>query len=136
VNSAIQVERDAEGIEKALVDLFEESFQRSAIAESMSQADAETREHMLESESVRRLSPGYYDRASYLLDLGASLEAGVTYSAAELTRSDVIGLAALKRAKGCFEREHPQCGACGARQDTRFAPACKGCGAEFQRGSR
>ena len=132
--ASIQVERDTEGLHEALVALFEEAFQRSAIDEAVRLADAETRRRMLDDLDIRKLSPGYYIRASYILDLGRSLEAGVHYSAATLTRDDVQGLFALARARAKFEREHPSCGGCGARQDNRFASKCKGCGVDFLRG--
>jgi hypothetical protein len=130
----IHVERDLEGVQEAIVALFEESFQRSSIKDAMTHADADTRERMLAELTERQLSPGYYTRASYLLDLGSAIESGVPYSAMELTRDDVRGLAAVARARNAFYQEHPSCSACGERQDNRFAPACRKCGAKFGRG--
>ncbi len=133
--SVIQVERDQEGVQQALRAVFEESFQRNAISESMRSADAETREAMLADLDLRALSPGYYARASYLLDLANAIQAGIHYSASQLTRDDVRGLLAVSRAKAEFEHDHPACSACGRRQDGRFAMKCPGCGAEFNRGN-
>lgn len=130
----IQVERDHEGLHTALVGLFEEAFQKSAIEEASRMADKEQRRRMLDELPARELSPGYYTRATYILDLGRALETGVSYSADLLTREDVRGLQMLARAKAEFEREHPACGACGARQDNRFSLQCRGCGAKFHRG--
>ena len=132
--SVIQVERDMEGLQEAIRALFEESFQLSAIGVAVRSADKETRQRALADMDQRKLSPGYYTRATYLLDLGSALEAGVSYGADQLTRSDVLGLQALNRAKNEFYNDHPACSACGVRKDNRFASQCKGCHAQFGRG--
>jgi NADH pyrophosphatase NudC (nudix superfamily) len=134
MTSIIQVERDHEGLHTALVGLFEEAFQKSAIEEASRAADKEQRKRMLDEIPARSLSPGYYARATYILDLGRAIETGVTYSAETLAREDVRGLQALARAKAEFEREHPACSGCGTRQDNRFAMKCRGCGVKFTRG--
>lgn len=135
MSTVIQVERDTEGLHQALVALFEEAFHRNAIDQAARMADREERQRMLDEIAERTLSPGYYARADYILDLGRSLEMGISYTATMLTREDVQGLQALSRAKAEFEREHPACGNCGVRQDNRFMPKCKGCGVVFLRGA-
>lgn len=127
----IRVESDAEGLQLALRELFEESYLREAIAGLMDEADEETRARALDDLPERTLSPGYYGRASYLLDLGGAIECGAGYSANTLTRSDVTGLQALKRARGEYEHDHPPCGRCGTRQDNRWATQCRSCGVKF-----
>lgn len=127
----IRVERDIDGVRTALIALFEESFQRAAIDDAVRTADKETREQMLEEMPERELSPGYYAQAHYLLDLANAIEAGVSYGAGSLTRTDVLGLMAVSRARAEFESNHPKCNNCGARQDSKFAPACKKCHTKF-----
>jgi len=129
MQAAIQVERDAAGIGTAVRELFEESFFEEAVRTSLEKVgdDELRREEILNDAPRRTLSPGYYDRAGYALDLGAAIEAGAQYPATMLMRSDVIGLQAVRRAKAEFERDHPGCPRCGVRQDNRFLQTCKKC---------
>jgi hypothetical protein len=114
----------------ALRELFEEAFCREAISSVMKKADEDTRERALEDMPERTLSPGYYTRAEYLLDLGSAIECGISYGANILGREDIQGLQALRRAKHEFERDHPAC-ACGTRQHNRYILECRSCGAKF-----
>ena len=129
----VHVERDAEGLKIALREIFEEAFLREASG-GMDGATASTMARIAEEMPQRSLSPGYYTRAEYLLDLATAIECGVGYSAEVLGRDDALGLQALKRARNEFERDHPAC-SCGARQHSRFISQCRRCGAKFQ-GSR
>jgi hypothetical protein len=97
----------------------------------MMHADEASRARALDDLPERTISPGYYDRASYLLDLGAAIECGAMYSANALSREDVRGLQSLKRARSEFEHDHPACGSCGARQDNRWIVECRKCNAKF-----
>ncbi|MFC6645445.1 hypothetical protein ACFQBQ_07570 [Granulicella cerasi] len=123
----IQVERDIEGVRLACLALFEESFQRQAIAQAMRTADRETRERAIESIDGRQMSPGYYGWAAHLLDISTSMELGITFTSHDLTRAEVLGLQAVRSARAEFDHEHPFCPACGVRQDSRLAPSCKAC---------
>lgn len=127
----IQTERDIDGLQAALRELFEESYLREAIAGVMSDADEDSKNRALDDLPVRSLSPGYYDRAVYLLDLATAIELGVGYSAAALPRHDVRGLQAVKRARNEYENDHPSCGRCATRQDNRWASQCRSCGVKF-----
>lgn len=127
----ISVERDAEGQILALRELFEESYLAEVTGGFAQKLDDETRERMLDDMPQRTLSPGYYSRAAYLLDLASAIERGATYPAGLLARSDVEGLEALKRAKGEFESDHPACGSCGWRQESRWAIQCGRCKTKF-----
>lgn len=126
----VHVERDAEGLQKALRELFEEAFWREALESTLKNAAEETRDRAYEDLPQRTLSPGYYSRAEYLLDLASAIECGAAYSAEVLGRDDVTGLQALQRAKAEFERDHPAC-SCGARQHNRWAHECRSCRAKF-----
>lgn len=132
MSRGVHVERDPEGLQLALRELFEEAFCREAIGPVMEKADEETRDRAMDDMPMRSLSPGYYSRAEYLLDLGSAIEAGAGYSAEVLGREDVTGLQALKRARQEFERDHPAC-ACGTRQHNRFILECRSCHAKFAR---
>lgn len=116
----------------ALRELFEEAFCREVTEPMRQKADDETRERMNDDMPQRTLSPGYYSRAEYILELSSSIEAGVGYSSDALARVDVDGLKALKRARLDFERDHPAC-ACGTRQHNRFILECHSCHAKFAR---
>jgi NADH pyrophosphatase NudC (nudix superfamily) len=106
---SIIVSRDVEGLQTAAIDLMTES--------------------LMQSSEDRKLSPGYYKRVEYLLWLETNIEAGGRF---ELTADELEGIAALARAKAEFSSEHPACGACGARQYSRFARRCRSCNVEFQ----
>lgn len=128
---ALQVERDAEGLHQALRTLFEEAYVREQIGDVPDDAGDVTLDRMYEDLPLRELSPGYYSRAEYLLDLGAAIELGAQYPAAFLARADVTGLQQLRRAKAEFERDHPPCPQCGTRQPNRHMLKCAGCGVKF-----
>ena len=132
MQQSVNVERDPEGLQVALRELFEEAFCREVTDSVMKKADEETRQRALDDMPERTLSPGYYTRAEYILELGSSIEAGVGYSAELLDRADVAGLKALKLAKNEFERDHPAC-SCGTRQHNRFILECRSCHAKFIR---
>jgi hypothetical protein len=126
----VHVERDPEGLQLALRELFEEAFCRETISSMMKKADEDTRNRAMEDMPQRTLSPGYYSRAEYLLDLASSIECGAAYTAEVIGREDVLGLQSLKRAKHEFERDHPAC-ACGTRQHNRWIRECRSCHAKF-----
>lgn len=131
--ASLAIERDAEGLQLALRELFEESFFDEAIKSLLAKLEdnPEERDRVFRDRPERNLSPGYYDRAAYLLELGSAIEAGAQFTAATLGRDDVAGLQAMKRARNSFEHDHPSCPACGTRQDNRFMKQCKGCRTKF-----
>lgn len=130
-SSSIRTEKDAEGLQLALRELFEESYLLGETAGIMSKSDEETRARIQDDMPERSISPGYYGRAVYLLDLASAIERGVQYSAGSLTPDDVRGLDALKRAKQEFERDHPQCPACSIRQPNQYMMQCVSCKTKF-----
>jgi hypothetical protein len=133
---AISVEHDVEGLQVALRELFEESFETRRLKASRLGSDPDSLARAIDDLDVRTLSPGYYVRASYLLDLSNAIETGVQYTASMLDRCDVLGLQAVKIARGEFQHDHPTCSACGERQESRFATRCCGCQVEFARGGK
>lgn len=127
----IDVVLDAEGVRMALEEIFEEDFARSRIEHNAENASQETRDRMEKQIPPRTLSPGYYGFASHLLRLEDERKAGVALTADGLADFEVSGLVALLRARETFERRHPACPACSARQQGRFATECHSCGAKF-----
>ena len=127
----IYVERDPEGLQLALRALFEEGLIRHRLAPMLEKADAETIARAEDDMPERELSPGYFNRAAYLLDLSITMATGVQMDATMLTRADVLGLQAVRTAKADYERDHPACPACGERQDNRWMKQCFSCHTKF-----
>ncbi|QHN04429.1 hypothetical protein FTO74_14430 [Granulicella sp. WH15] len=127
----ILVERDAEGLQLALRALFEEALILHRMDSILRLADKATRDRAAEELPERELSPGYYRRAAYLLELSTTLELGVPVDPSTITRSDVIGLQAVRNARQEYEYDHPACEACGERQDNRFLKQCFKCATKF-----
>lgn len=130
----IDVGRDAEGVRLALEELFEEDFQRRRLRRSVEGASPETLARLEKTLPARALSPGYYRWAWHLLSLESEREAGIALDPARLLGAEVTGLVALGDARRSFRAKHPECTACGAQQDSKFAPQCINCGAKFRRG--
>ncbi len=130
----IHVERDTQGLQLALRSLFEEALIRHRM-ESAMEASSGYELARLEAElPERELSPGYFTRAGYLLDLSTAIEMGIPMDPATLTHADVMGIRAVRSARADYEREHPACPACGERQDNRHMKHCYACHIEFARG--
>jgi hypothetical protein len=129
----IDVARDPEGVRMALEEIFEEDFMRARIEREAAGASPETRARMESRLPARTLSPGYYRFAQHLFHLDAQRKAGIVFVCGDLAAFEVEGLLALDRARGEFERRHPACSSCGARQENRFSPECCGCGVKFRR---
>lgn len=123
----VRVEHDAEGLQLAVRALFEESLAEHRLAPVLEKADDEQRDRILAELPMREISPGYYKRAAYLVDLANILTLGIPMDASVFTQADVTGIAAVRRAKNEFEREHPACPSCGERQDNAFMRECFNC---------
>jgi len=121
--ACISIEHDAEGLQLALRELFEEGFVRNQLE---AQEGGVAPEELDAEMPARTLSPGYYVRAGYLLSVSRSIELGVSYNASSLTHADVDGLQAVRAARNGFEYDHPQCPGCGAQQENRYH--CHKCG--------
>jgi len=125
------VERDIEGLQMALREIFEESYIAGANGSVYAAADREAIGRAEEDTPARSLSPGYYSRAAYLLDLASAIEAGASFPPSFLTRVEVQGLEAVRRAKAVFESDHPSCPGCGRRLDNRHMVQCPYCKTKF-----
>lgn len=125
----IQIERDGHGLQQAVLSLFEESLVRHRNRTAMERAkdDPETLDALESEIPERELTPGYFARASYLIDLQNKIEMRFPMDAATLTEADWIGVRAVATARAEFEREHPGCPRCGERQDNRHMRVCPFC---------
>ena len=117
----------------AFAEIFEQDFDRARIAHSAESASNATRERLLASVSPLTLSPGYHQFCYHLMQLEAQQKVGIVLDPLTLASYEAMGLLCLSQARTAFEGKHPPCGACGARQDNRFAPECRSCGAKFNR---
>lgn len=129
----IDVANDAEGVQMALEEIFEEDYVRSRIERESAGANEATRDRLSATVPARTLSPGYYDWGLHLLRLESEHKVGVGLYAHQVRNFEVRGLLALSRARTSFEGKHPACSACGARQATRFSAECLACGSKFSR---
>jgi hypothetical protein len=131
----IRVARDAEGLRIAARELFEEQFFANEDQRTLETAEkAANREAVLRSLPERRtLSPGYYIRARYLLDLELLFTIGIRFELSDLQPEEITGIRAVRSAQEEFERAHPACNKCGTRQKTAWGQKCDGCGVELQR---
>lgn len=125
----IDVTRDREGLEQAILGLLEEGFAFSRVRSSLCDAAEDTFDRLMNSIPPRTLSPGYYKLGEYLLWLESILRASV--SPKDFASFEAEGLVLISRARRTFESNHPACGACGAHQDSAFATQCHNCGVEF-----
>jgi ribosomal protein S27AE len=126
------VERDAEGMKFAVRTLFEENLRQHKLAQILDRCSAAERARIEADEPIREISPGYYKRAAYLLQLANTLELGIPFPPDCFTMHDVAGIQAVRLAKAEFEREHPACPRCGERQDNPHMPKCPDCGQKLR----
>jgi hypothetical protein len=127
------VERDEEGLQYAIRTLFEENLRQHKMTQILEQCSAAERARIEDDEPIREISPGYYKRAVYLLQLANTLELGIPFPPDCFTMHDVAGIQAVRMARAAFEREHPACPRCGERQDNPHMPKCFNCPQKFTR---
>ena len=132
MGAVIQVERDGEGLQMALLWLLEEALVRGRIAKAIAAASDHEVARLEAEIPDRELSPGYFKRAGYLLDLSTQLELGIPMDPASFTASDIIGIRAVRSARAEFEREHPGCPRCGERQDNNVMRVCWACNTKLR----
>ncbi|MGO8759364.1 MAG: hypothetical protein ACLQG3_14690 [Terracidiphilus sp.] len=130
---AIDVTRDMEGLRQALSEMLERGYAQSRVSRSLDSADENGGERIFGSLPGITLSPGYYKRAEYLLWLEKCKSTGLLDQMGGLTMPEADGLMAVAEARAEFERNHPPCGVCGARQESPFATSCCKCNTEFVR---
>jgi hypothetical protein len=129
----IPVDRDAAGLQLAARALFEESLQHHKLGQVLDRMAPAEQDRVLDSMPAREISPGYYTRAAYFINLSGMLKLGIPFDPACFTGGDVTGLQAVRSAFAEFEREHPCCPRCGERQDNPHMPKCFGCGLKLRR---
>lgn len=114
----IAVAEDARGLAAAAAELLEESF-------AAQREKNRAKEILEELAAKRRLPVGYYARVFALQELEEQLECGLNLSALPADIGE--GLAALRRARAAFERQHPPCPQCGAPLEHSSAHHCWSC---------
>jgi hypothetical protein len=124
----ILVSRDYEGLEIAAYELLEEAFEeeisaRQSRALEGSISEDEVRESF---KSKKTLSPGYYTRIHYLLELENMIELGIQFTPDTMLAHDLRGLEVLKKAQAKFDREYLPCPNCGKRMK-KFSTWCWNC---------
>ena len=128
---AFELVRDGDAVKQALICLFEESLAWHRLKPTLESTDEADRELQLQSLPERKLSPGFYRLAEYLMWLGARMQA--TALRLDLLSFEAEGLCILSQARSEFESNHPPCGRCGEMQDSRMSLMCWCCGQEFKR---
>ena len=126
------IERDAAGLRQAIRVLFEESLAQHRLADIFAKCSEEERERILADQPLREISPGYYERASYLIVVAHDLTLGIPMEPGCYTQWDLLGIRAVREARAAFEREHPACGRCGERQDHQHTAKCFSCGQKLR----
>ncbi len=121
----ILVSQDVTGLRSAMAELLERDLMQPPPEDLVREEDQEKIEPFLHS-------PGYYARLEYLLELEEMVAAGVKV---DLYADEVAGLAAIRRARAEFSKEHPRCEACGEPQWSRFVQRCHSCTAVFRKGA-
>ncbi len=117
----------------AFAEIFEQDFDRARISRSSESASEATRERLQATVSPLVLSPGYHQFCYHLMQLEALHKVGVVFNPLTMASYEATGLMCLSQARAAFEGKHPPCGACGARQTSRYGVECHGCGAKFTR---
>lgn len=79
---------------------------------------------------VRSVASGFYDYAAYLFWIRSMIDADVELT---ILAEEAEGLRALAAAQQEFERDHPECPQCGARQHSSTAIRCRVCRMEFKK---
>lgn len=126
----IVVSQDAEGLKTAAMELLEEEFERPnrEALERVAAQSADPEAVLRGAPAPRTLSPGYYMFLGYVVEaIEQPLEAGVTFTIAELDSGELLALRALKEARAEFRRKHPPCGRCGRLLGSEFDSLCPEC---------
>jgi hypothetical protein len=125
--AVIHIERDAAGLQMAVRARFEEALLLHRMQDKMDTASHSEMARLEAELPEREISPGYYARADYLIDLANTLQLGIPMEPASLTHTDVVGIRTVRSTYAEFEREHPGCPRCGERQDNRHIKMCHAC---------
>lgn len=121
----IAVERDAEGIRLAALEMLTDSLYVEERQRALRIADQSADPQAVRAAAApkREFACGYYGWVTYLFRLEAQIQVGIQ---ARFTAADLIGLMALREARMQFESEHPRC-RCGRRKKNAWNPTCGSC---------
>jgi len=107
----------------AALEILKESLNNERLQRQLSRIEPDDPQ-MLKLLPARKLADGYYDWVMYLLWLRNKMSAGVEFG--EVFADEAEGITAIALATQDFERDHPQCPACGERgyRGMRRCPNC------------
>lgn len=126
------VSNDTEGVRQAALELMvislkEEDTERQIRVLQSQEASAETLAKVM---PLRKVADGYYSFALYLMWLRGMLDSDVEL---EILADEAEGLRAIQTARFEFERDHPACPQCGARQYSMKPISCRKCNMSFRK---
>jgi hypothetical protein len=124
-----------DGIRQAALELLEESLGADDLARQIENLSAEEdlmtyAVALAKTVPVRSVAAGFYDYAAYLFWIRSMIDADVELT---ILAEEAEGLRALAIAQREFERDHPACPQCGARQSSSTPIRCRGCRMEFKK---
>jgi len=129
------VTQNTEGIRQAALELMEESLGADDLARQIESLSAEEdlmayAVSLAKTVPVRSVASGFYDYAAYLFWIRSMIDADVELT---ILAEEAEGLRALAAAQQEFERDHPACPQCGARQQSSTPIRCRVCRMEFKK---
>lgn len=129
------VTQDMNGVRQAALEMMNESLRADDLARQiqglMSDDDlAAYAVSLAKTVPVRSVASGFYDYAAYLFWMRSMIDANVEIT---VLADEAEGLRAIEAARQEFERDHPACPQCGARQDSSTRIKCRSCRMEFKK---
>jgi len=123
----ILVATDYVGLRQAALEIFEEIFTAEDRERTLAAAEsAANRDEIIERAIPQRtLSPGYYERVIYLLDLEEMTQV-VQVGLREVDESEIRGITVVRQAREETLQKYPPCPHCGKR-NSKFMPRCRAC---------
>jgi|SRR5882672_2991104 len=127
------VTQDIVGIRQAALDLMEESLRAEDVQRVLDNLGLQNASDSTIAKAlpVRKLPAAYYDFATYLMWMRGVIDSNVNIS---VMADEADGLRAIQSARYEFERNHPACPRCDARQYSSTPMMCRKCGLDFKKG--
>ena len=115
-----------EGVRQAVLELMVESLGAEDVERQLDNLRAQDADEstLAKVVPVRTMAEGFYDFAAYLMWMRGKIDAGVGIS---ILADEADGLSAFEAARQEFERGHPPCPQCSARQYSATAMFCRKC---------
>lgn len=129
------VTQDMDCVRQAALELMVESLEADNCARQIQSIMSE-QDLMAYAVSLAKMVPlrtvaaGFYDYASYLFWVRSMMDVNVDI---QILAEEAEGLRAIEAARYDFERDHPPCPQCGARQYSSTPIKCRSCRMEFKK---